>query len=342
MKNLKSVLTRAIIILITLSFNMPQALFSQEKEKDKDKSESKAIKVKIAKKDGDVIIDTVYTIYIDDLDGLNMKEELDKIIDLKIDALDDKDLLQDIYISVDTDDDIDKDSDSEKNIMIWTTVDDDGTSKVMEIKCEDGDSKTIVISGAEARIEADKGYVYVVKSDDDSCKTFTIKSIYNDDEDGEHMLIYTTDDEDEGKFKMITKEGGAEKTTVLAYKIDSDGATKTIIIKTLEYKELEKDDKEVLEKAGIEIPKKQLDLDNLMFFPNPSDGKFTLSFDTESKGDLDIKVIDINGKVVFQESFNNFTGKYNKEIDITANSKGTYFLIIQHGKDMAAHKILYK
>ena len=162
------------------------------------------------------------------------------------------------------------------------------------------------------------------------------------DEDGEHMLIYTIDECDKGEFSMAMKKASGAKSVMSMYKVDGEGEPMTIIIHTLKIESLDEEDKDALDKAGVKLDKSNLELEELMFFPNPNEGQFSLSFSTEAKGDLKIKVVDINGKVVHEESFNNFTGKYNKEIDITKNSKGTYFLIIQHGREMAAHKIIYK
>ncbi len=319
MKSFNQLLSRTIFIIAALVFLAGQNAFAQEKEKEK---EAKVVKIKISKQKGDeVIIDTIYMADLDNLEGLDLKEEVGKIIDIELDGLEDMETLKDIYISVgsdvdvDVDIDSDSDTDKEKNVMVWTTVSDEGSKKVIKLKCAEGGEDIVFISDGDAKLEVDKGYVFIMESEGDS-----------------------------KKFRIAMEKASGDESLIGVYKIDEDGDgdERTIIIHTLEYSSLKDEDKEVLNKAGIKLPESHLELKELFFFPNPNEGQFTLSFSTEKKGDLDVKVIDINGKVVHQETFNNFTGKYNKEIDITENSKGTYFLIIQHGKDVAAHKIIYQ
>jgi len=378
MKSSKLLFGRVLLIITALVFFMSQNLMAQEKDE-----EGKVVKIKISKKEGNnVVIDTIYSLNTEDLEGMDLHDELERVIDIELDGIEDTDadVLKEIYISLDVDDDMDIDTDIEKNVMIWTSASDDSNCKVIELKCidesenviffsdddttgrskmkrmiikSDGgdrnvmyiksgkDGKALWVTDEDNKIEVDKGYVYIMDSEGDS-NEITIKSTYFGDEDGEHTIIYTTDDCDKGEFSMSMKKASEARSAMSMYKIDGEGEPITIIIHTLEIESLEEEDKDALDKAGIKLNEASLELEDLMFFPNPNEGQFSLSFSTEAKGDLNIKVVDINGKVVHKESFNNFTGKYNKEIDITENSKGIYFLIIQHGKDMAAHKIIYE
>ncbi len=102
--------------------------------------------------------------------------------------------------------------------------------------------------------------------------------------------------------------------------------------------------KRSLEKAGVDLAQNRmnnkLEMDKLSFHPNPNDGKFTLKFNTEEKGNTDIKIYDINGKEVYNERIQNFDGKYEKEIDISENGSGTYFLKVSQGEKMMTRKII--
>jgi hypothetical protein len=270
MKSFELLLIKSLILMITVSFNMPHSSFSQEKPKEKEET----VKIIITKKDGEIIIDTVYVIKPGELDAINLKEEVNKIINLEVEGQEGKELLRDIYISVAANGQMKNDTAGHKNIVVWTAVEEDGEKAA-------------------------------------------IKLIYGNED--RNIIIY---DDNDTALKKIQK--------------------RTIIIHTLTVSGMEDVDKEILDKAGIVIPEKQLELEELAFFPNPNDGEFTLSFSTKEKGQFIIKVVDIQGKVVHQEIHDNFTGKYNKNIDIKENSKGTYFLIIQHGQDLSAHKIIYQ
>jgi hypothetical protein len=80
-------------------------------------------------------------------------------------------------------------------------------------------------------------------------------------------------------------------------------------------------------------------IDNMRLYPNPNDGKFNLNFTLKNKGDVEVTVYDMQGKQVYNEKLSNFTGEYNKPIDISSNAKGIYFVKIQQGKHTQVKKI---
>ena len=72
---------------------------------------------------------------------------------------------------------------------------------------------------------------------------------------------------------------------------------------------------------------------DLKLAPNPSNGMFSVMFDLPTRGDAELRVIDVNGRVIYQETMNNFQGSYRKEFDISGKSKGIYYMqITQNGK----------
>src|SRR5205823_830149 len=73
----------------------------------------------------------------------------------------------------------------------------------------------------------------------------------------------------------------------------------------------------------------QLNPDDFKVYPNPNTGSFDLSFHLETHGKTTINVIDASGKEVFSESFADFTGDYNKHIDLPAKGRGTYLLNVK-------------
>lgn len=95
-----------------------------------------------------------------------------------------------------------------------------------------------------------------------------------------------------------------------------------------------KKDAEVLKKK---TPKstgsKTLELEKLAFYPNPNDGLFHLKFQAAEKGDLQVRVFDLAGKTVYTEEVKDFSGNFERDIDLSGESKGTYLLqVIQNGK----------
>jgi hypothetical protein len=83
----------------------------------------------------------------------------------------------------------------------------------------------------------------------------------------------------------------------------------------------------------------KVEMDNMKLYPNPNDGKFNLNFNLKNKGDAEVTVYDLQGKQVYNEKLPNFTGEYNKPIDISSNAKGIYFVKIQQGKHTQVKKI---
>ncbi|MDQ3190420.1 MAG: choice-of-anchor J domain-containing protein [Bacteroidota bacterium] len=77
--------------------------------------------------------------------------------------------------------------------------------------------------------------------------------------------------------------------------------------------------------AGVGIDE-VADAYNLNVFPNPSNGQFTVHFDNPVSQKLEIRIMNMNGTIVFNESINYFDGKYNKNIDISHMSGGMYFM----------------
>ncbi len=64
-------------------------------------------------------------------------------------------------------------------------------------------------------------------------------------------------------------------------------------------------------------------------FPNPTSGKLTVSFYTESKSKITLKVIDLLGKSILTNRVDSVEGENTKSLDLSYISKGMYFLTIE-------------
>ena len=67
---------------------------------------------------------------------------------------------------------------------------------------------------------------------------------------------------------------------------------------------------------------------NLAIYPNPSKDIFNISFISEEIQDLKVRVINVIGEELINESLERFVGEYTKVIDLSDNAKGVYFLEI--------------
>mgnify|MGYP000450777125 FL=1 len=81
-------------------------------------------------------------------------------------------------------------------------------------------------------------------------------------------------------------------------------------------------------------------MDELNFYPNPNKGEFDISFNLKEKGDTKIEVIDLTGKVVFEDNLTDFSGAYKKHISMIGQAKGLYILKIAQNNRVMTKKVV--
>lgn len=198
-------------------------------------------------------------------------------------------------------------------------------------------TKTMVITGGK---EGDASEVRII-----------------DGGDGAQVKMLEGDGEMSQEIQAILKEAGLENAgkgqcvqkTVI---IDSDAAkdadgkagepkkvTKITVIKRAKIVDASDEDLKLVNKQ-TGITDNKLSADNMNFYPNPSNGKFNLSFDLKQKGNTEITILNIEGKKIYSEKLGDFSGSYNKEIDISKNPKGVYFVRIEQGSHSQLKKIV--
>jgi hypothetical protein len=114
--------------------------------------------------------------------------------------------------------------------------------------------------------------------------------------------------------------------------------TKIIMIKMNVIDACQEDKKRLSNQIGSTNDK--LETGNMTMAPNPSDGKFNLNFSLKNKGDAEVTIFNIEGRQIYSEKLPNFSGEYNKSIEIGGNQKGVYFVKILQGKDSQVKKVL--
>ena len=79
-------------------------------------------------------------------------------------------------------------------------------------------------------------------------------------------------------------------------------------------------------------------------FPNPSDGRFQLSFDYSEKEQITAKVFDITGKLVKNITEDLVIGEttVTASIDLESPSSGIYFIRIEMGSKLLTKKIIIR
>ena len=81
-------------------------------------------------------------------------------------------------------------------------------------------------------------------------------------------------------------------------------------------------------------------INNLDVYPNPTRDIFNVSFVSEEIQTLSIRVMNIVGEVIYEESLEEFVGEYTKQISLKDYSKGVYFLEINDTKGTINKKII--
>ena len=76
--------------------------------------------------------------------------------------------------------------------------------------------------------------------------------------------------------------------------------------------------------------------------PNPNNGLFQFSFICDEPSDLRVEVVNNLGQTSFSETLRGFSGSYVKDMDLTRESEGAYYLKITRGANTGTHKIVYQ
>ncbi len=162
----------------------------------------------------------------------------------------------------------------------------------------------------------------------------------NDDEGGSADVVIINDGKEthissNGKtiVKKIEKENGDGKDKNVTVIVSGDGKNKKKVIITTSVRVEE--DKSPVNKEN----KEDLRISNFNFYPNPSDGKFNLEFEAESKEPATVTILDVNGREIYREVFSG-DKNYKKEIDLGSKTKGTYILNLLQGKRSISRKIV--
>jgi len=84
-------------------------------------------------------------------------------------------------------------------------------------------------------------------------------------------------------------------------------------------------------------------IENLMMYPNPSDGKFKVSFSSQHViKNLEISITNMTGQQVFAKSYTNSNGEFNTEIDLSGAARGVYFVTFMADGERMIRKMVLR
>jgi beta-glucanase (GH16 family) len=79
---------------------------------------------------------------------------------------------------------------------------------------------------------------------------------------------------------------------------------------------------------------------NLTIYPNPSRDKFNVSFTSDTKQNLKVRILNVIGEELINENLEQFIGEYTKQINLSENAKGIYFLEIETNDGIINKKLI--
>lgn len=254
----------------------------------------------------------------------------------------------------------------------------DGDEKTFEIKIDgsdfefEGDGKNVmVIGGTESkvktRIRTAEGQVF---------KEIDVNWT-EDEKDGQKVFITENPDGKEIEVQVFIDSENMEDHEILREDVKGfkgpDGFVKEVIVvtshskmNTLTSEPLFMHKEEDLEPYTVAIVSKltepenepkdepqpepvvntfisdnaKLPIEELKFFPNPTDGNFRMSFFLPQRGQTAIYIYDVEGKEVVRKDLGNFQGNWDNNIDLSHLNSGTYILNITQNNLRLAEKII--
>lgn len=160
---------------------------------------------------------------------------------------------------------------------------------------------------------------------------------------GDELTEFKSSDGNSFKYKFSTDddaEGGEHKMIMIHSADGEDSKHESITIEVVEHIQIHLKEVGENEFTSIDgIDAKSLKMDELNYYPNPNEGKFTLQFKAD-KRPTEIKITSMEGKEIYAETLNNFEGAYQNEIDLSSEKRGIYLLQIIQGNKATNKKIV--
>lgn len=84
-----------------------------------------------------------------------------------------------------------------------------------------------------------------------------------------------------------------------------------------------------------------LELRDINFYPNPSDGRFDVELETGSDATIQVSIIDPDGNEVYNRSGSPRDGRYDFRVDLSKEQKGIYIMkVVQNNKALTKRVII--
>ena len=238
--------------------------------------------------------------------------------------------------------------DNDKNVDVKVWTDDKGETHVLkngeEINIEqlkkDGDNVFFFNTDGEDLEGAEKMEVKITMGDDETPHV----TVNGEEVDYEEWKKEHGDEMHFGKGTFVIEENGENgkhiKKEIIIKSEGGEGKDARVVVEksfnwVVKVEDLNSEDV----RAFSLDDKKELTLDEFNFYPNPSDGEFNLQFKGKGKP-TEVRITDINGKEIYREELQGFSGSYDKEINLSDAPKGIYLLQVIQGARATNKKII--
>lgn len=209
------------------------------------------------------------------------------------------------------------------------------TTQAAWVENEGGDVKIIKMDG-DKKCDAKK--MVIINSDNGQAGMQDIK-ITSGEIDAEVEKALKDEGIDPAKMKSNMYQTIVVDTDAKDGKSGEKKITRISILREVKIVTATEDDMKMVSKQ-TGVTDNKLSVNDMNFYPNPGNGKFNLSFKLEEKGNTQITILNVEGKVIYTEKLNDFSGVYDKEIDISKNPKGVYFVRVEQGAHSQLKKII--
>ncbi|WP_052823379.1 zinc-dependent metalloprotease [Neotamlana sedimentorum] len=98
---------------------------------------------------------------------------------------------------------------------------------------------------------------------------------------------------------------------------------------------------EVCETTETGLDVEDFEISGLKVYPNPNKGEFTVQLGNSESDFLNLKVVDVRGRVIYKNTFEN-RGYFKENIQLNTAQTGVYFLSIDDGKNQSIKKLIVK
>ena len=169
-----------------------------------------------------------------------------------------------------------------------------------------------------------------VKCDDSKMKKIAISETNTGNVDGSTTLSIT--------YNNFSPE---ERAQVIQNIINQKGTNVRLEIrKEREVNSAKNDESNQPAYSVNELSETANNLTDVKVFPNPANGQFHIAFNVGKASNVQLRLTDLNGKEIYAENFNNYSGKFEKNINNTNLSAGTYIMNVQAGNEKTTTKVV--